>query len=378
LRLVLSAAIAIATLESAAACGKEQGVTAPIPSSLVSDTLLSLSPIRSIRPHIAPRSLALALSFLGNNAQRLTFILSDGTPALSDRGGVVWESTDSTVAVIDAAGVVRVQGPGRAFIRGTVGDYVDSVLVQSSQTTDGIGLIAHRGFGAFSPENTLPAFRRALSIGADAVEMDVMLTRDTVPVIMHDLRVDRTTNGTGAVADLTLEQVRRLDACARFRVQWPSCQVPTLREALELVRARHGRALVDLKGVYTDSTLAIVLRQVMEAGMRERVMFTAFDLTYLQWIRQRDKVVQLGQLATRRLDPSYFAAIAPAAALYEHALLDGTSEALANVDALRSNGIDVGVWTLTSELDALAALRQRNVRLITDVPLIRQQLRPQP
>src|SRR5690242_19691865 len=77
-------------------------------------------------------------------------------------------------------------------------------------------VIAHRGASAVAPENTLVAFKLALALGADGVEMDVHLTADGQPVVIHDARVNRTTDGSGAVSKLTADQIRKLDAGSWF------------------------------------------------------------------------------------------------------------------------------------------------------------------
>ena len=90
-------------------------------------------------------------------------------------------------------------------------------------------LIAHRGGAAYAPENTLAAFRRGIVDGADWLEMDVQMTKDGALVVIHDETVDRTTNGRGQVGDLTLAQIRALDAGQGERV-------PTFDEVLALVK----------------------------------------------------------------------------------------------------------------------------------------------
>jgi glycerophosphoryl diester phosphodiesterase len=77
-------------------------------------------------------------------------------------------------------------------------------------------VVAHRGTSAHFPENTAAAFDHALSLGVDAIEFDLRVSRDGIVVVIHDATVDRTTNGTGAVADLTLAELKQLDAGARF------------------------------------------------------------------------------------------------------------------------------------------------------------------
>ncbi|HEX2267215.1 MAG TPA: glycerophosphodiester phosphodiesterase family protein, partial [Actinomycetota bacterium] len=98
-------------------------------------------------------------------------------------------------------------------------------------------VVAHRGASALYPENTLRAFEGAVDAGADLVELDVRLTSDGVPVILHDLDVSITTDGSGRVHELTLAEIKRLDA-SKGRSE--RVEVPTLRETLELLSGRVG------------------------------------------------------------------------------------------------------------------------------------------
>src|SRR5512143_1091036 len=99
-------------------------------------------------------------------------------------------------------------------------------------------VIAHRGSAAYAPENTLAAFQLAAEQGADAIELDVDLTRDGHMVIMHDATIDRTTDGHGRVGDLTLEELRRVDAGAWKDAAFQGERVPLLEEVFEAVGQR--------------------------------------------------------------------------------------------------------------------------------------------
>jgi glycerophosphoryl diester phosphodiesterase len=110
---------------------------------------------------------------------------------------------------------------------------------------DRIMVIAHRGEHRAHPENTLPAIQAAIDAGADYVELDVRTTSDGRLVLMHDAKVDRTTNGTGAVREMTFDQIHALDAGAKFSPQFAGAKAPSFEEALALA---HGRI-----GVYVDS-----------------------------------------------------------------------------------------------------------------------------
>ena len=100
--------------------------------------------------------------------------------------------------------------------------------------------VAHRGASGNYPENTLIAFQKALEIGVDEIELDLYLTKDDHLIIMHDSTVDRTTDGTGAISDLTLAEIKVLDAGIAFGEQFRGERVPTWEEALALVQGKVG------------------------------------------------------------------------------------------------------------------------------------------
>ncbi len=96
-------------------------------------------------------------------------------------------------------------------------------------------VIGHRGAKAYAPENTLASIETAASIGVEWVELDVKLTKDGVPVIFHDEELDRTTNGTGLVAETNYEDLRDLDAGSWFGDSFASVRIPTLEEAVDIL-----------------------------------------------------------------------------------------------------------------------------------------------
>ena len=96
-------------------------------------------------------------------------------------------------------------------------------------------LCAHRGDVAAAPENTIAAFESAIAKGVQQIEFDVDLSKDGELVVMHDSTVDRTTNGTGKVTELTFAEIRALDAGSWFSEEFKGARVPTLRETLEVI-----------------------------------------------------------------------------------------------------------------------------------------------
>jgi glycerophosphoryl diester phosphodiesterase len=141
------------------------------------------------------------------------------------------------------------------------------LLCMPLSAADRIMVIAHRGEHLAHPENTLPAIQAAIDAGADYVELDVRTTADGRLVLMHDGKVDRTTNGTGGVRQLTFDQIRALDAGAKFSPQFAGAKVPSFEEAQTLA---HGRI-----GVYVDSkdiAPADLVAALTKADMRDHVV----------------------------------------------------------------------------------------------------------
>lgn len=113
-------------------------------------------------------------------------------------------------------------------------------------------VIAHRGHSIAVPENTIEAYRRAIELGVEMIECDVNMTRDGQLVMIHDWTLDRTTSGSGPVRDLTLEDVRQLDAGSKFRPEFAGLRVPTTEEAIELAREAGILMCFEVKGETAD------------------------------------------------------------------------------------------------------------------------------
>ncbi|XP_058425932.1 glycerophosphodiester phosphodiesterase 1 isoform X2 [Diceros bicornis minor] len=122
-----------------------------------------------------------------------------------------------------------------------------------------VSAIAHRGGGHDAPENTLAAIRQAAKNGATGVELDVEFTSDGIPVLMHDNTVDRTTDGTGRLCDLTFEQIRKLNPAAnhRLRNDFPDEKIPTLREAVAECLSLNLTVFFDVKSHANKATDAL-------------------------------------------------------------------------------------------------------------------------
>lgn len=132
-------------------------------------------------------------------------------------------------------------------------------------------ITSHRGAGSLEPENTLRAMRRAIALGVDQIETDVQLTRDGKLILMHDPTVDRTTNGTGKIAELTFAELRKLDAGLGE-------QIPTLEETLAVTQ---GKVIlqIELKG---PGTAQPVVQTVEAMNAIDQVVLTSFKHEWLK------------------------------------------------------------------------------------------------
>lgn len=138
-------------------------------------------------------------------------------------------------------------------------------------------VIAHRGYSAVAPQNTLAAVEAACRAGVDAVEIDLQPTADGVGAVIHDETVDATTDGTGKVSALTSDQVLGLDAGARFSPAFTGQRVPTLDDVLGVL-ARHPETdlLLELKGSWTTGHVERVAATIAAAGFDDRVLVQSF------------------------------------------------------------------------------------------------------
>ena len=145
----------------------------------------------------------------------------------------------------------------------------------------------HRGDSANYPENTMAAFRAAIEAGAEMIETDVRLTRDGVPVLIHDKLVDRTTDGTGAVKDMTFTEIRALNAGTKELPQ----QIPALEELLELMAPTGVTLNLEVKEYAEEGNEARsracvdkCVALIEHYGMGEKMLFNSFDAPVLEYI----------------------------------------------------------------------------------------------
>lgn len=159
-------------------------------------------------------------------------------------------------------------------------------------------VIGHRGASKVAPENTLAAFRSAMTAGTDLVELDYHHSRDGIPVVIHDATLDRTTDATNRwggqnlrVSDRTLAELRELSAGRWFTPPFPGESLPTLNEALEVIQAGNV-TLIERKDGDAATCVALVRRR----SLVNRVVVQSFDWDYLRNYHQLEPDQVLGAL----------------------------------------------------------------------------------
>lgn len=240
-------------------------------------------------------------------------------------------------------------------------------------------VIAHRGASAVAPENTLESFNLAVSLGADGIELDVHLSSEGVPVVIHDSRVDRTTDGRGAVARLSLPELAKLDASARFRRRLSTSprlrsrvrrtlggvpnvphdglqSVPTLKEVLDAVHeVGLSRVYVELKGQRQNRLplLMETILQIRKQGMEKLVTIISFDHDIIERCREvapdlRTGILVPGPVNRIRRWPSIVRAATKARA--DEVALHYSLASRRSVANIHSKGFQVSVWTVNSRM----------------------------
>ena len=157
--------------------------------------------------------------------------------------------------------------------------------------------VSHRGAAGIAPENTLSAVKAGVSAGAPYIEIDIRLTSDGVPVLMHDGSLDRTTDGAGRVGERSWEYVRNLDAGGRFSDEFKGETVPHLGTVLEYMKGTSSTLVIEVKGPDDYPGIGDVLADYLRKyGMEKRVVVVSFDTGWVEEFGRLMPGVALGAL----------------------------------------------------------------------------------
>ncbi len=230
-------------------------------------------------------------------------------------------------------------------------------------------IFAHRGAKAVTPENTLPAFAKAVELNAAGVELDAQLSRDGQLVVMHDFTVDKTTNGQGRVDEFSAAELAALDAGSHFSPEFAGVGVPTLAAVFDLIGHRC-RVNVEIKSVDPQggSEVEALVAMIQERSLYDQVIISSFNPITLIKMRWADPKIALGLLYYQPLPlflrQAWFTPIMQPEALHPHYSL--VDEAL--VSWAHNRGCAVNVWTVNDLAEAKRLADLGVDAIITDVP----------
>ena len=157
-------------------------------------------------------------------------------------------------------------------------------------------VIAHRGASGNAPENTMAAFRKAVALGATFIETDLQLSRDARFVAIHDATLNRTTNGQGAVHDMTLAELRKLDAGSWFGSEFAGERIPTLEEILEFSKKNDVVFYLELKPAGSWGGEHALIGALRESGEIPRAVVISFDASIVLSLRKIEPTLMTGLL----------------------------------------------------------------------------------
>jgi glycerophosphoryl diester phosphodiesterase len=157
-------------------------------------------------------------------------------------------------------------------------------------------VIAHRGASGYAPENTISAFRKAIAMGATFIETDLQLSRDARFVAIHDHTVNRTTNGQGSVHELTIAQIRQLDAGSWFGSEFAGERIPTLEEILQFAKKHDVVFYLELKPGGSWGGEHALIGALRESGEIARVVVISLDASIIATVRKIDPTLMTGLL----------------------------------------------------------------------------------
>lgn len=229
---------------------------------------------------------------------------------------------------------------------------------------------AHRGYSGRFPENTMLAFKEAAKTGCYGIELDVQLTKDGQLVVIHDERIDRTTDGTGYVRDYTLEELRRFNAAASWNGKFGFQPIPTFEEYCQWAAGEKLVTNIELKtGVYYyEGIEEKTLEMVRKYGLTDRVLFSSFLHSSITILRKLAPEIKCGALVENDGlgNPGYYCEKMDFQCFHPGWMCLPKED----VDSCKAHGIELNVWTV-NDMDVLERLVEWEVDgLISNFPAV--------
>lgn len=231
-------------------------------------------------------------------------------------------------------------------------------------------IYAHRGASGwdtqYAPENTMPAFEKAVAMGADGIELDVQLTRDGEIVICHDEKIDRTSDGTGWLKDYTMKELREF-SFSKPHPEYGNVKIPTLREFLEFFAPTGKELNIELKTgvILYDGLEEKTAAMVKEFDMEDRVIYSSFNHYSLKLLKDAVPKARIGLLMGQNFVdvPGYTTMMQAEAVHPNYQQIDKEY-----IDNCHAHGIKVNTWTVDPRVEMQRFCDYGVDVIITDCP----------
>ncbi|WP_243355669.1 glycerophosphodiester phosphodiesterase [Bacillus litorisediminis] len=229
-------------------------------------------------------------------------------------------------------------------------------------------IFAHRGSKGTHPENTLAAFQKAIELGVDGIELDVHVTKDGELVVIHDETVDRTTNGTGRICDLTLAEIKQFDAGSWFSPNFADEKIPALTEVLQLLKSTDILINIEIKSdiIAYENIEEKVLAAIKNSGLNEsQFIISSFNHYSVARFKKLAPQIETAILFMEiLLDPWEYAANMGASALHVYEPVAFTEMS----KCAMKHGFPVRVFTVNSHEHMRALMDLQLSAIFTDFP----------
>nr|WP_138416820.1 glycerophosphodiester phosphodiesterase [Aquibacillus sediminis] len=228
-------------------------------------------------------------------------------------------------------------------------------------------IFAHRGASKYAPENTMPAFNLAYQMGAEGIETDVQLTKDDIPVLIHDENVRRTSNGTGFVQDYTLRELQQLDAGTWFSKQFKDTRIPSLEEFLRWAKTKKLLINLELKNNVLEykGMEKIVNQYVNFFHLSDSTIITSFNSDSVMKYNTINCSISTGLLTSQKSKdlPSYAKDLGADSLHIKYRLLNRKL-----VRQCQQHNINLRVYTVNQPSQMTRCMKLGCDGIITDVP----------
>ena len=218
--------------------------------------------------------------------------------------------------------------------------------------------VAHRGYSSIAPENTLPAYQLASKHNFKYVECDVSFTSDNVPVLLHDSTIDRTSNGTGNINNLTYDEVRQYDFGSWKSEVYAGTKIPSLEEFLLLCRNLGLYPYIELKdtATYSEAQIQGLVDLTNKYGIKDKCTWISFSSTYLGYVKNYDSKARIGYVVSN-ITNNVISIVQSLKTSDNEVFIDANYSNITTESITRAinNGFPVEVWTVTTNNHILNA-----------------------